>query len=170
MGVMFSKPNVRTRQLRSTTGRLVCASLLALAVLPAGTACEDKAIGRPCNLSTDATPSPSATQGAYTKQATDCPSRLCIKPAVQPGISVDLDTGAYCTVQCTSDNDCNGQTRDPSNPLDTRCRKGFTCAPIFGEGTTLCCAKLCLCRDFFPASVGPLVPDACKSDSDASCS
>jgi hypothetical protein len=81
-----------------------------------------------------------AAQGAYATNATDCPSHLCIKPAVQPGVSNDLDTGPYCTVRCNSDSDCNGQTRDFTNPNDTRCMKGFTCAIPFGVGK-LCCAE-----------------------------
>jgi len=160
---MSSKLNAREPEVRRL--RLLVAGLLVFTALSAGAACEDKAVGRPCDI----TQSVSAAQGAYNSNATDCPSHLCVKPNVQPGVSNSLDTTAYCSVECSSDSDCNGQTRDPSNGNDTRCRKGFTCAPIFGKGP-LCCAKLCLCRDFFSASVGPAVPDECKSDSDASCS
>jgi hypothetical protein len=169
MSTMFRNPSERARRLLRVGKRALQTGLLALAVLSAGSACEDKAVGRPCNLSTDGSPPPTAAQAAYTQAATDCPSRLCVKPAVQPGISIDLDTSAYCTVKCSSDDDCNGQLRDPSNPLDTRCRKGFTCAPIFGQGA-LCCTKMCLCRDFVSASVGPVIPDACKPDAGVSCS
>ena len=144
------------------------ARLGSLVVLLAGfafsLACEDKGLGRPCDITTDA----SATQGAYIVNATDCPTRLCVKPAVQPGVSTtDFNTGAYCSAICKTDSDCDGQTRDFGNQHDTRCKKGFTCAPVFGEGT-MCCTKLCLCRDFVPNS-GPLTPDACQSGSDASC-
>jgi hypothetical protein len=140
---------------------------LALVVLSAGTACEDKAIGRPCQLKDEIT----AAQGAYTVQASDCPSRICVKPNVQPGVSTELDTVAYCTDQCNSDSDCNGQTRDSANKDDKRCRKGFTCAPIFGDKQgPLCCKKLCLCRDFYTASVGPAIPDACDPASGVTCS
>lgn len=139
---------------------------LGLAVLGVATACEDKGLGRACDLTQDA----GAAQGAYAMPAADCPSRLCIKPAVQPGISIDLDTGPYCTLRCNSDNDCSdGQQRDPGNPLDVRCRKGYTCAPVFDKGP-LCCAKLCLCRDFFSSSVGPAIPDVCKPDAGLTCS
>ena len=150
--------------------RVGCLLGLALVWLGMGAACEDKAVGRPCALMADA----GAAQGAYNTNATDCPSHLCVKPAVQPGVSTTLDTGPYCTIRCNSDTDCDGQTRDPSNPLDTRCRKGYACAPIFGgednaAAQSLCCAKLCLCRDFFVSSVGPATPDACRPDSGVSC-
>lgn len=138
---------------------------LALMALGLGTACEDKAIGRPCDVTVDASPA----QGAYNANATECPTRLCVKPAIQPGVATTLATGPYCTARCSSDTDCAGQERDPGNELDTRCRKGFTCAPIFDKGP-LCCEKLCLCRDFFSTSVGPAVPDACKPDSGVTCS
>jgi hypothetical protein len=138
---------------------------LALLVLGVGTACEDKGIGRPCDITFDASPN----QGAYTHKASECPSQLCVKPAIQPGVINTLDTGAYCTSQCSSDTDCKGQERDPGNPLDTRCRKGYTCAPVFDKGP-LCCEKLCLCRDFFSSSVGPAIPEACRPDAGVTCS
>lgn len=165
MSPMFRNSSVGSRRLLLTVKRLIEGALLAAILLGAGAACEDKAIGRPCDVTVDA----SAVQGAYNSNATDCPSHLCIKPAVQPGVSINLDTGAYCTAKCSSDSDCNGQARDPSNALDTRCRKGFTCAPIFPTGPA-CCEKLCLCRDFVAASVGPVVPDVCKADAGLSCS
>jgi hypothetical protein len=156
--------------------RVGCLLGLATVWLGMGAACEDEAIGRPCALTTDGGTAPSAAQGAYTTQATDCPSHLCVKPAVQPGVSTTLDTGPYCTIRCNSDTDCDGQTRDPSNPLDTRCRKGYACAPVFGHADnpppaaqSLCCAKICLCRDFFVSSVGPATPDACRPGSGVSC-
>jgi hypothetical protein len=145
-------------------GRIVLA--LAFTALLTGTACEDKAIGRPCLLNQDVTP----TQGAFTVGASDCPSRICVKPAVQAGVVPDqVDTGPYCSTKCNNDGDCNGQTRDPSNPDDKRCRKGFTCAMVFPK-EPLCCEKICLCRDFFSASVGPATPDACLPDAGVSCS
>jgi len=165
MGTMFGYRSERACRLLSVAGRLASTCALTLALLLAGSACEDMAVGRPCDITVDA----SAAQGAYNSNATDCPSHLCVKPAVQPGVSVDLDTGPYCTIRCTSDDDCNGQTRDPSNQLDNRCRKGFTCAPVFPTGP-VCCEKICLCRDFVSASVGPVVPDVCKDGAGASCS
>ena len=170
---MFEKLSTRTYEPRPAAGRLVWASAFALAAMVLATGCEDKSIGRTCQISTDdAGAPPTRDQGAYATNAADCPSRLCIKPAVQPGVASDpniLDTGPYCTVECNSDSDCNGQTRDFSNANDTRCRVGYTCAIPFGEGK-LCCKKLCLCRDFFPTSAAPIVPSVCSGDSSNSCS
>jgi hypothetical protein len=161
---MLQNDSARTRTSRSTVGRVALALVLAATATTLSTSCEDKGLGRPCGDIKDAT----ALQSAYTVQASDCPSHICTKPGVEPGVSTDLDTGAYCTITCSSDDDCNGQTRDPSNKLDTRCRKGFVCATPFDTGS-LCCKKVCLCRDFFLSSVGPATPDLCKSDAGASC-
>ncbi len=163
---MLDSATTGAREPRPMADRLACSSLLALAAVLLAAGCEDNALGRPCDLRADA--SVSAAQGAYNMNAPDCPSHLCTKPAVQPGISTELTTGPYCTVRCSSDSDCAGQTRDFNNPNDTRCLKGFACAIPFGAGA-LCCAKLCLCRDFFVASVGPATPEACQSGSTTSC-
>ena len=172
---MFEKHSTRTSEARPTVGRLAWAGAFALAAVVLASGCENNDMGRTCDIKTDAGVSPSRGQGAYSTNAADCPSRLCIKPAVQPGVASDpkiLDTGPYCTVECNSDSDCNGQTRDFSNPNDTRCRIGYTCAIPFDAGK-LCCKKLCMCRDFlFPSSKAPadITPDICKSDSANSCS
>lgn len=138
--------------------RLAQAGLLLAATL-AVSACEDKGLGRLCNLTFDAGPS----QGAYTVQASDCPSRICNRPAIQDGVSPDdVDTGPYCTVTCTSDSDCNGETRDFNNGADRRCKSGYSCAIPYGQGK-LCCQKVCLCRDFFLPANGPVTPSICQN-------
>lgn len=165
---MFHSPSTTARESRPTAKRLTWSTVLALAATMLATGCEDKALGRSCDLRSDA--SISATQGAYAMPAGDCPSGICAKPAVQPGVSTtDFTTGPYCTAQCNVDSDCDGQTRDFTNKNDKRCMKGFVCAVPFGEGK-LCCQKLCLCRDFFSASVGPAIPTACQGDGASSCS
>ena len=162
---MFHNASSKAREPRPTAKRLAWSRVLVLAATIMAAGCEDKALGRSCDLTRDA----GAAQGVYATPAMDCPSRMCIKPAVQPGVSNDLNTGPYCTIACSSDNDCNGQTRDFTNANDRRCMKGFTCAIPFDQGP-LCCQKLCLCRDFFSASVGPATPAVCQNDAGASCS
>jgi hypothetical protein len=164
---MFHSTSTKAREQLPKTKHLAWSSMLALAAVMMTAGCEDKALGRPCTLTTDA--SLGAAQGAYTIAAPDCPSHICTKPAVQPGVSNDLNTGPYCTVPCTGDSDCNGQTRDFNNANDRRCMKGFTCAIPFEKGPS-CCQKLCLCRDFFSAAVGPATPAVCQNDAGASCS
>ena len=129
--------------------------------------CEDKAIGRPCDVLTTAT----KDQGVYNPQALDCPTRICLKPGVATGApTVNPDTTAYCSASCSQDSDCDGQTRDMSikNGSDTRCVNGYTCAIPFVKGT-LCCQKLCLCKDFVDQEHGAVIPDACKGDQAAKC-
>ena len=176
---MFHNASSTARESRPTAKRLAWSSALVLAAAALAAGCEDKTLGRSCDLRSDA--SVSATQGAYAIPRTDCPSGqvcapvdcpsgICAKPAVQPGVSTtDFTTGPYCTARCNSDSDCDGQTRDFTNKNDKRCMKGYVCAIPFGEGK-LCCQKLCLCRDFFSSSVGPAIPAACQDNSSASCS
>ena len=170
---MFKNLSTGTHAPRPATGLLAWACVLGLTMAIIAAGCEDNGLGRACEIRTDAG-ALTATQAAFNTNAVECPSHICTKPAVQSGIAIDkFDTGAYCTIQCNSDSDCNGQTRDFSNPLDTRCKQGFTCAIPF-DAEKLSCMKLCYCRDF----LGPttckqgniyVIPASCQSGSDASC-
>ena len=158
------------RPLRRFAVRTALVATAIGALLVTG-ACEDKGLGRACNLG-QAVP---VDQGAYSVNDSDCQTRICVKPAVQAGVQ-DLDTGPYCSDTCVADSDCQGgQIRDRSNPNDRRCKGGYTCAMPFGVaddaagGGQLCCQKICLCRDFFLASVGPAIPESCQGGA-ASCS
>jgi hypothetical protein len=133
---------------------LVGATLVALAAL-VGTGCEDKAIGRPCDVLADA----GATQAVYNAQALECPSRICLKPIVS-GEDKSVDTKPYCSAECSKDSDCDGEHRDSNNIFDKRCGKGFVCGVAFEVGP-LCCKKLCLCKDFLPAGT-MTTPKTCR--------
>jgi hypothetical protein len=130
-----------------------------------GSGCEDKAIGRPCDVQSDAGP----MQAVYNPQALECPSRICIKPSREQGVATDTKTAPYCTAECSKDSDCDGERRDPSNGLDRRCQSGFVCGVAFEVGP-LCCRKLCLCRDFISQSGGLMTPASCdKSKGVSTC-
>jgi hypothetical protein len=148
---------------------LLGAFVLATVAIFGNTGCEDKAIGRPCDVLTAALPE----QGVYNPQALDCPTRICVKPAVSTdghSPTVDPLTTAYCSASCSQDSDCDGQTRDKGavNGSDTRCVNGYTCAIPFDKGS-LCCQKLCLCKDFVSLATGAVVPDACNGVQAATC-
>jgi len=150
--------------LRSAVCRLSLVGALGLAVVAFGnTGCEDKAIGRPCDVLTDAGPA----QGVYNSEALECPSRICLKPVVQQGASGSIDTGPYCSASCSQDSDCEGQLRDPTNPNDKRCSTGFTCGVAFVKGK-ICCQRLCLCKDFLGPGGAP-VPIACMGSGASTC-
>ncbi len=119
----------------------------ALAVFAAlgSSGCEDKAIGRPCDVLADA----GAEQAVYNAQALECPSRICLKPIVEAD-NKNVDTGPYCSAECSKDSDCDGESRDGNNDSDHRCKSGFVCGVAFEIGP-LCCKKLCLCKDFLKA-------------------
>ena len=125
----------------------------------------NNAIGRPCDLQVNA----GMVQGVYNASASECPSNLCLKPVVQVGATMpDTPTQPTCSATCSYDSDCDGELRDPSNPLDQRCAKGFACGIAFVKGP-LCCQKLCMCKDFLgPAGVP--TPIACQGGGDGTCS
>ena len=120
-------------------------------------------VGATCDILTDAGPA----QGVYNAEALECSSRMCMKPVVQMGASGPSNTTAFCTAPCTQDSDCAGETREPANPIDTRCQTGFVCGIPFVKGK-LCCLSLCLCKDFL-GSAGAPIPIACQGDAAASC-
>jgi len=163
---MSQNPCAKTHKLRPAVLRLSLLGTLVLAAVAVfgNTGCEDKAIGRRCDVLTDA----GSQQGVYNAEALECPSRICLKPVVQTGASMPTPpTAAYCSASCSQDSDCDGQTRDPNNPLDYRCSKGFACGIAFVKGK-LCCQKLCLCRDFLPSTGAP-TPIACQGGAAAKC-
>jgi hypothetical protein len=157
--------SAKSSTLRSAALRLSVVGALGLAVVALGnTACEDKAIGRPCDVLTDA----GAAQGVFNAQALECPSRICLKPVVQPGATPPVPpTSAYCSASCSQDSDCDGQTRDKSNLNDQRCSQGFVCGIAFVKGR-ICCQKLCLCKDFLSPAGAP-TPIACQGSGASTC-
>lgn len=120
-------------------------------------------IGATCGAVADAGPN----QLVYNANALECGGTVCLKPIAQPGATGPSNTTALCTVSCTQDDDCAGQSRDPANPLDTRCARGFVCGIPFVKGA-LCCQKFCLCQDFLGPS-GAVTPIACQGDAASSC-
>jgi hypothetical protein len=157
----------KNHKLRPVFLRLSLLGALVLATVALGnTSCEDKGIGRPCDVLTDA----SAQQGVFNSEALECPSRICLKPVQDTSKAEQIpSTGAFCSASCTQDSDCNdAQKRDTTNTSDRRCFGGFVCGIPFVKGR-LCCQKLCLCRDFIATS-GAQTPNGCKDGADLKCS
>jgi hypothetical protein len=138
---------------------------LAAVALFGNTGCEDKAIGRRCDVLTDA----GSAQGVYNSEALECPSRICLKPVVQTGATMPTPpTQAYCSASCSQDSDCDpNQLREQGNNLDYRCSTGFACGIAFVRGN-ICCQKLCLCKDFL-GPIGAPTPIACQGGEAAKC-
>jgi hypothetical protein len=134
-------------------------------------ACEDKAIGRRCDVTADAG-TIGAMQAVFNGQAVECPTRICLKPTTDQAVAM-TDTAPYCTAECSSDSDCDGETRDrtprkPGEPPDLRCKGGFVCGIGFEVGP-LCCKKICLCKDFLPKGGLPPVASCDKSKGVSTC-
>lgn len=131
-------------------------ALLGLVAL-ASTGCENLAIGRTCTTLAD--DEVTDLESIFNDEALECPTRLCVKPARQAVTSTD--TAPFCTAECNADKDCaDHEKRDPKNPRDKRCTKGFTCAIAF-ETQPFACQKMCLCKDF--VGDNPEVPLSCRT-------
>jgi hypothetical protein len=169
MMTAFSSSTSRSSSLSSSrVGALWIALVVAVGLGSA--ACEDKHVGRTCDVSADG----GAMEALASGQALECPTRICLKQAADPGTSGTGDTSKvtapFCTAECSKDSDCDdGETRDQGNTADRRCVKGFVCgvAQVVGP---FCCKKLCLCKDFLNIPTGGLqTPKACLPGSASSC-
>jgi hypothetical protein len=133
-------------------GMLILVSTVALY------GCEDKAIGRVCELQADG----GENQAVTNPQALECPTRICLRPARDSQKAEMVDTTSLCSAECSKDSDCDGaETRNAGNARDKRCRSGFVCGVAAVTGT-FCCKKLCMCKDFLniPAN-GLETPASC---------
>jgi hypothetical protein len=165
---MSQKPCAKTYKLPRVILRLSLLGALVLAVVALGnTGCEDKGIGRTCDV---LVPTPKDNQGVYNSQALECPSRICLKPVKDPkSKALEPKTGPFCSASCNQDSDCDPwQKRDESNKDDQHCLSGFTCGIAFIVGP-LCCQKLCICKDFVPET-GLTTPVACEGTGAETCS
>jgi hypothetical protein len=104
-------------------------------------------------------------QAVYNSAALECPSHVCLKPALAPGLP-STTTAAYCTAACSTDDDCAGTVRNPSSPNDMGCISGFTCGIPFVKGR-MCCKKMCVCKDFTGGNMQ--VPIACQNGGAETC-
>jgi hypothetical protein len=122
--------------------------------------CENKHIGRICDLGIDAGGT-SASTTATVDVGLECPSRICLLPS-QDGVTTD--TTSLCTADCSSDDDCaDAELRDKSDMTDKRCIRGFVCKVAQTVGD-FCCRKLCVCRDFVQVPKGGFqTPAVCTS-------
>ena len=73
------------------------ALLMAAVIVTAG--CENKAVGRPCELLVDG----GVAKTTVNPQALECPTRICVQPAVDTDISDSVDTVALCSAECSKD-------------------------------------------------------------------
>jgi hypothetical protein len=154
-------PTIPTARRFFSQASVLGAAMLSLVLLTSA-GCEDNAIGRSCDVSSDA----GLMQVVFNGQALECPTRLCIKPSTATGVASNPHTAAYCTAECSKDSDCDGESRDKKNPRDFRCTSGFTCGIAFEVGP-LCCKKVCVCKDFVPKT-GLVSPASCDKNRGAS--
>ena len=133
--------------------------VLALALFGVTGACDpDRHVGRPCELGTSPIGGSSGQIATASSPALECPSHICLLAGQSAS-----GTGALCTAECGSNQDClDGERAAANNPDDKRCRGGFACMWPTTVGS-LACKKLCVCTDFVNAPPGGLTkPTACQ--------
>jgi hypothetical protein len=121
---------------------------LAIALLGlVSSGCEDKHIGRVCELTVDGGAQGTGTTATINGQAVECPTRICLKPAADK----TTNTTSLCTAGCSSDDDCSdGETT--SNQASAQCKTGFACLVATTVGN-FCCERMCVCKDFVDTSL-----------------
>lgn len=155
--------------------------LVTLGVLVLGwvAGCDDKHIGRPCEVNADAGTSAGAGThvAVISSPVLQCPSRICILPPDNLGATLPTtnmppgdNDGPYCTATCSTDDDCaDGETGDRSNNEDHRCKGGFFCAVATTTGP-FCCQKFCICHDFVAEPMGGApTPESCMPGTGSTC-
>ena len=147
----------------SPTVRSFALFALALAMFGLGGACEDKHIGRTCELGTMQMGGTSGSVATVSSPALECPSRICLLPGAEKD---PKGTGSLCTAGCESNSDCeDGELGDKTDPNDHRCKNGFVCMWPTTVGN-FCCQRFCVCRDFVAEPMGGFQPpEVCKSPS-----
>ena len=134
----------------SRTARSFALAALALTMFAMAGACEDKHIGRVCELGTTPTGGSSGQITIISSPALECPSRICILPGDMKG----TDTGPLCTASCEENADCeDGETGPAGNPDDHHCETGFACV-WQGNVGNFPCQRFCMCRDFVYEPMG----------------
>jgi len=138
-----------------------------VAALASGAGCEDKHIGRPCELGASAADAGSGSTAVITSPALECPSRICLLPGAEqdPG-----NTSSLCTASCTTDDDCaDAEGASATDSASKLCKKGFFCTWPTTVGP-FCCQKMCVCRDFVAEDKGgSKLPQACTSRAVGGC-
>jgi hypothetical protein len=127
--------------------------------------CEDKHIGRVCDLDTAEAGVPTTGNSSTIQgQAVECPSRICLLPAADK----TTNTGPLCTATCSSDDDCSdGETT--SDPSSHQCKSGFVCMVATPVGA-FCCERMCVCKDFVDTTRADFrSPASCASGPGQTC-
>ena len=136
----------------SPTARRFALFALALAMFGLGGACEDKHIGRTCELGTMPMGGTSGSVATVSSPALECPSRICLLPGAETGNT--QNTGPLCTATCESNEDCeDGETGPKNDSNDRHCENGFVCMWPTTVGN-FACERFCVCRDFVAEPAG----------------
>jgi hypothetical protein len=132
---------------------LVAVGAVALGLL----GCNDMHIGRPCVTDAPADAGSASEVSIVSSPSLQCPSRICLQPALMGAVAAAAMEPAFCTAPCETDSDCSDA--DPA----TQCQKGFVCGWPTTSGP-FCCQKMCICDDFVIEPKGGFpTPNSCQA-------
>lgn len=75
---------------------------------------------------------------------------------------------SMCSRPCDSEADCDSQGFNRYLHGETNCKDGFACRMLQSKGS-LCCEKLCVCKDFMNDEADQGLKDACKPENNPDC-
>jgi len=135
-------------------------AILAVAALAA---CEDKGIGRLCDVGIPDGGMMGSSESIINGAALECVSRVCLAavpnaPTVPP--TQYGGESAQCSATCSSDDDCSDglTTKDATGNKALFCKTSFKCAVATTVGPFKC-KKLCTCADYLAQPIQ--TPAAC---------
>ena len=152
----------------STLGDRVRFALLVSGadVVRPGRGCEDKHIGRPCELGTMPTRRVAAAQVATSRRPRSS-ARAASACCRAPQTAIRENTGPLCTASCEANETAtDGETGRRTIPTIASCENGFVCMWPTTVGN-FACQQLCVCRDFVVEPPGgfrsrPSAPDRAR--------
>ncbi len=139
-------------------------TMLGVLVLGWMAGCDDNHLGRPCDVNADAGSITGGHVAIVSSPALQCPSRICLLPADQ-NVAAANQVGAFCTVPCSSDDDCSDGETGAKGSNGGLCTSGFFCGVPTTTGK-FCCERYCICRDFQSEPGGGFqTPEVCMQSS-----
>lgn len=167
------------------------ASLL-LAALAVGPGCTRGDVGAPCDHGSTTPPQsltvsfpamscnelvclygneskPGVTECKKTEDCKD-PERFACNTATG---TCELNTdfvlrNSMCSRPCSSESDCKNQGFNRYLHGETNCEGGFACRILQSKGS-LCCEKLCVCKDYMDSEPSQDLLDQCKPENNKDC-
>jgi hypothetical protein len=127
-------------------------------------ACEDKGIGRLCDVGIPDGGMMNPNEAVINGAALECVSRVCLAAVPNAPTVPSSQYGGespQCSATCTSDDDCSDglTTKDATGNKALFCKTSFKCAVATTVGPFKC-KQICICGDYLAPPIQ--TPAACS--------